>query len=135
MCSLCGKAVLKHIGSLENSKSGKYFCNRQCKELAQSIDGGLILHPPHYIDGRRSYRYRAFKTYGKVCRVCGYSGYEKMLDVDHIDSNRKNNRIENLQVLCVWCHMLKTRGIVVQWEDRTPAMFKREFDFSPIPPN
>ena len=97
MCSLCGKAVLKHIGSLENSKSGKYFCNRQCKELAQSIDGGLILHPPHYIDGRRSYRYRAFKTYGKVCRVCGYSGYEKMLDVDHIDSNRKNNRIENLR--------------------------------------
>lgn len=44
-------------------------------------------------------------------RECGYHKYEQMLDVDHINSNRKDNKLCNLQVLCVWCHALKTRKI------------------------
>jgi hypothetical protein len=32
-----------------------------------------------------------------------------MLDVDHIDGNRTNHDLSNLQVLCVWDHACKTR--------------------------
>lgn len=58
-----------------------------------------------------TYRVRAMKEYGAFCTQCGYDKDPKMLDVDHIDSNRKNNALENLQVLCVWCHAAKTRGV------------------------
>ena len=30
------------------------------------------------------------------------------LDIDHIDGNRENNDIINLQTLCANCHRLKT---------------------------
>jgi len=34
-----------------------------------------------------------------------------LLDVDHLDKNRANNQLENLQFLCLYCHALKTRLI------------------------
>src|SRR5438876_2230962 len=34
-----------------------------------------------------------------------------MLDVDHLDNDRTNNSLDNLRVVCVWCHALKTRGV------------------------
>lgn len=103
-CALCQKEI-----SLAKSKLKPYnFCNRLCKENAQSLDIA-ILKISHYKNGRWAYREKAFKMYGAVCKKCGYFDHQEMLDVDHIDSNRSNNRIENLQVLCVWCHALKTR--------------------------
>jgi len=88
-----------------------FFCNRECKDSAQGIDGIKEIQPLHYKDGCGSYRARALKKYGVYCTKCGYDEYEEMLDVDHIDSDRSNNKIKNLQVLCVWCHALKTRKI------------------------
>ena len=35
------------------------------------------------------------------------------LDVDHIDGDRGNNDIKNLQTLCKPCHKIKTRN---NWE-------------------
>lgn len=67
-------------------------------------------------DAKTTYRVRALQEYGAFCNWCGYSDEVKMLDVDHIDSNRSNSKLENLQVLCVWCHALKTRKVKFhQW--------------------
>jgi hypothetical protein len=41
----------------------------------------------------------------------------EMLDVDHIDNDRSNNELENLQILCVWCHSLKTRSVEITLND------------------
>jgi hypothetical protein len=67
-------------------------------------------------DGSGSYRERAKKEYGEYCSnpTCPIKGAaisipRELLDVDHIDNNRSNNDIQNLQVLCVWCHAIKTR--------------------------
>ena len=44
------------------------------------------------------------------CEFCGFIALHSVqLDVDHIDGNRKNNDISNLQTLCANCHRLKTQ--------------------------
>jgi hypothetical protein len=39
-----------------------------------------------------------------TCQICFYNENKKMLDIHHIDHDRKNNTFENLACLCVWCH-------------------------------
>ena len=109
-CSWCKKTVERTLSKLK-SKHGYIFCSRECKEQAQSLGGLPGMQPGHYKTGMFSYRAKAFFHYGKKCRRCGYDKYEQMLDVDHKDSNRNNNKLENLEVLCVWCHALKTRKV------------------------
>lgn len=62
-------------------------------------------------DSKTTYRNRALMEYGAYCNLCEYAYDVRMLDVDHIDGNRKNGKLDNLQVLCLWCHALKTRKV------------------------
>ena len=58
------------------------------------------------IDSQRPWR--RFK--GSFCERCGFIPEDScQLDVDHIDGNKKNNDICNLQTLCANCHRLKTK--------------------------
>ena len=57
------------------------------------------------------------RTYGYVlnkknyCEKCGFiPEHSCQLDVDHIDGNCINNKLENLQTLCANCHRLKTHN-------------------------
>ena len=51
--------------------------------------------------------YIAYKK--EVCEECGFvPKHSCQLDVDHIDSNHKNNDPTNLRTLCANCHRLKT---------------------------
>lgn len=54
-----------------------------------------------YKTGIGSYSEKAFKFYGKICNRCSSS---KHLVVHHIDENRRNNDLTNLEVLCKRCH-------------------------------
>lgn len=48
----------------------------------------------------------------KECESCGISewmGEDMPLELDHINSNRVDNRLENLMILCPNCHAVKTR--------------------------
>jgi hypothetical protein len=113
LCEQCGKRCFKKPSALKNNVHRKFFCSRQCKDIAQSFDGGCEeIRPNHYKTGRASYRQRALRKYGASCRRCGYKEIEKMLDVHHKDGNRAHNQISNLEVLCVWCHALYTRKIL-----------------------
>lgn len=56
-------------------------------------------------------RYLSFHNIPEICNCCGLSewnGNPLTLDIDHIDKNRFNNKIENLQYLCPNCHRQKT---------------------------
>jgi hypothetical protein len=45
----------------------------------------------------------------KSCECCGFVAVHPcQLDVDHVDGDRNNNDIQNLQTLCANCHRLKT---------------------------
>lgn len=110
-CAHCGISFYKNAFRVEHNKNDVHFCTRQHKDLAARLESGdNPSRPAHWGSGKTSYRQRAFRTYGKRCSMCLYSEDSRMLDVDHIDSDRKNNVIDNLQVLCVWCHALKTRA-------------------------
>lgn len=111
LCNRCGKTFLGR--ARRPLRTGLRFCSRQCKDFSQRLDGIKALHPAAYGNGQSSYRQRALRDLGPRCVKCGYDEDIRMLDVDHIDSDRSNNRIDNLQVLCVWDHALKTRGVVV----------------------
>lgn len=49
-----------------------------------------------------AYQRKAYERYGKKCYICFQT--EGQIDVHHKDKNHKNNKIENLQVLCASCH-------------------------------
>lgn len=119
-CSWCGQDFEIPRSKKKQSKRGLHFCSRACKDRAQRIGGLKDLHPPHYGNGAWSnYREQAFRVYGARCDHCGYDRDPVMLDVHHRDGNRQNNDLRNWQVLCVWCHTLKTRkAIPHEWRGK-----------------
>ena len=63
-----------------------------------------------------TYKYTK-KSYceAKGCNFIPLHGVQ--LEVDHIDGNRRNNSLDNLQTLCCNCHRLKTHAND-EWRNR-----------------
>ena len=59
----------------------------------------------------KSFRKRAFETYGFLCAWCG-CGIPAVLEVAHIDGNRSHNGPGNLAILCLTCHRMLDLGII-----------------------
>lgn len=74
------------------------------------------LHP------RQENHYKNIKArlrkYGLVthCEECGFDKCIEILQVHHIDKNRYNNALDNLQVLCRNCHAMKHLEIEIPFE-------------------
>jgi len=49
-------------------------------------------------------RWRALEEANFMCTACGYNKIEGVLEVHHIDGDRRNNVLSNLLVLCPTCH-------------------------------
>lgn len=69
---------------------------------------------PQWQGGIRNDYYRrvAFQAHGEICNRCGDTDG---LEVHHIDRNRRNNRPDNLEVLCRKCHANEHHGIGDRW--------------------
>jgi hypothetical protein len=107
ICDLCGREFKKKLSSFVNSKSGLYFCSRECKDKAQRIESNFPgIHPPHYGTGEGTYREIARRHYPLKCNRCGYDEYVGILKVHHRDRNRSNSDPNNLEILCPNCHDL-----------------------------
>lgn len=103
-CAWCGTAFYRRASSWPNSKSGLFFCCRSHKDQAQRIGGLEEIQPDHYGTITVGYRNLAFRAYPHCCAVCGYDKHPEILQVNHKDVNRKNNLVENLEILCPNCH-------------------------------
>jgi 5-methylcytosine-specific restriction endonuclease McrA len=72
----------------------------------------------------------------RKCKICGFDDLN-VLCVHHIDGNRKNNDISNLEILCANCHfkmhfgMGKTRrkkvDQIVKYQEKVNAFKERFF--------
>ena len=107
-CAYCGKEFERIESHLGKSKSGLYFCCRDCKDKGQQLENGLGLRKE---TGLYAYREAAMRVYDHKCAVCGWNLDDRVLEVHHIDSDRSNNTIENLLVLCPICHKFITLNI------------------------
>jgi len=106
-CSTCGQFISRGLSKKKNSKHGFYFCDRLCKEKAQKLGGLKEIQPSHYgsIVSNARYREIAFDKLPARCNNCGYDKHKRVLVVHHKDRNRKNSRIDNLEILCPTCHV------------------------------
>ncbi|KKN20513.1 hypothetical protein LCGC14_0934900 [marine sediment metagenome] len=105
-CNHCGKLLIKNTNSQRNSRTGLFFCNNLCKNRY------LAKNKQWRKEETFSHLSRKKILYEKInftCQYCSYNKNKKMLDIHHYDGNHNNNKIENLRVLCVWCHNLYHR--------------------------
>ncbi len=107
-CNKCGKKA---------ARSSYKYCSNQCQLdyqyekyindwLSGDIDGGtssglVSLHIKRYLR----------EKYNNACQDCGWSKVNPYtnrvpLEVEHADGNHKNNKINNLKLICPNCHAL-----------------------------
>lgn len=97
----------------------KYCCRKCQKEYEQKVwiekwlSGEIsgFYETNHWGDVPDRIRTYLFKKYNNRCSKCGWSEINPFtnkipLEVEHIDGNYKNNRPENLTLLCPNCHSL-----------------------------
>lgn len=96
-CGFC-KKIFKRLKSENNkSKSGIVFCSQECGNRYKN-------QIRKKADNASDYRRTAFENYEHKCSICGFDEDEQILEVHHIDENRKNNYCKNLIILCPNCH-------------------------------
>ena len=87
--------------------------------------------PPHSTEPTAgSYRRRALLHHKQelpagatlTCIVCGF-GIEAVLEIAHLNQDRKDGKLENLAVMCPTCHKMYDIGLIP--EDAVAALQKR----------
>lgn len=91
-CAQCGKEMYLRPSRL--NKKDTTFCSEECMHKFRRT------HPERGLWAAREDSMSKFTH----CQRCGLREPE-ILNVHHVDGNRKNNRAENLLVLCPNCHM------------------------------
>lgn len=98
-------------------KSGKrIFCSKKCQDEQAYISyicDWLYNHGPggSWNGVSRHVRRWLIEQRGEQCEVCGWAVQHPVTDripiqIDHIDGNYRNNRPDNLKILCPNCHSL-----------------------------
>ena len=109
-CSYCNKDTYKQKNKLNNTKSGHFFCSRECQNKGKTISFGLTEVQPSFYNNGINYRDRAFRILDNKCSVCGYD-VKEVLEVHHKDCDRENNDSTNWDILCPNHHKEYQLGI------------------------
>lgn len=107
-CANCNIEIEKVKSQLNRSKTGNYYCSKSCATTNNNRLFKRGKSHPNFIDGSSYYRKIVLENLDNPkCERCGYSKSIKALHVHHKDGNRKNNEIENLELLCANCHYIE----------------------------
>lgn len=93
-CQLCGQII---TGRIKFQSGEKKFCGRACASFFnQTLKSTLEYIPNGFA--------KSIKDHGKIiCNNCGIEDIQ-VLVVHHLNRNRKDNSLENLETLCANCH-------------------------------
>lgn len=94
-CIICKTSIL--------SGANKKTCSRECSNKNRAGIVYKINTPKDKVKSQRSLKLRLLDQRGKNCERCSYSK-QQILQVHHQDRNRKNNELENLELICPNCH-------------------------------
>jgi hypothetical protein len=97
------------------SRNRKY-CSRRCSSDAkihsvfQKIENGFTSFG-NELTNRRNFKKYLIHVHGEKCMECGWDKRNPItnkvpIELEHIDGNSENNKIENLKLLCPNCHSL-----------------------------
>jgi len=113
-CAHCGRPVTKGLSQISRSESGRVFCNRSCSTSYNNKGKQRFrIRGWEEIRSRGSTK-RKWISEGRSlrCEECGFNGTEKpwCVEIDHIIPMHLGGQTlpENLQPLCLNCHMDKT---------------------------
>jgi len=105
-CNECEIKTWKSPKDLIRSKSGLYFCSKRCQTLWRNSYYSGKNHA-NWKNGESTYRKALLKSEKeRRCEKCGIEDI-RILTAHHIDKNRNNNKIGNLQWLCMNCHHIE----------------------------
>jgi len=109
-CAHCGKQIYRTPKDFRRSKTKKFFCSVSCHCSWENKNRRCGENAPNWVAGQTVYR-RLLKRCGRAekCNACGIED-ERILVVHHRDTNRKNNKPENLEWLCRNCHYIAHFG-------------------------
>lgn len=106
-CAFCSNTISRKKSVVDKSKNQKFFCNKICKDKGQSVDGGVPeIQPAHYKTGKSAYMRKAFGFYKNECVDCGLK-IKALLQVHHIDGDRDNANMDNLEIVCLTHHQMR----------------------------
>jgi|AntRauTorcE11898_2_1112593.scaffolds.fasta_scaffold23386_2 5-methylcytosine-specific restriction endonuclease McrA len=97
-CLICKTPIL--------SGANKITCSRSCANKSRKgikYKQGSKRPIKDNVKTTRLLKQRLMKLRGRQCERCQYQIFQ-ILQVHHIDRNRQNNSIDNLQLLCPNCH-------------------------------
>lgn len=106
-CNSCGVEFEKLKKDLPNSRSGLYFCGKECKQKEQKVGGSIA--PSHYgtsTIGTDAY-WRIAAQHHPVCCVDCKLQFKALLVVHHVDGDNSNQDPGNLEFVCCLHHSIR----------------------------
>jgi hypothetical protein len=95
-CTVCLKPILSGLN--------KKTCSRVCSNVYRTGIKYKIGRPSKdKVKSHQALMTRLLEVRGKKCERCDYDKFE-ILQIHHVDRNRKNNDLTNLRLICPNCH-------------------------------
>ncbi len=94
-CAVCGKAILASLH--------RKTCSRTCSNTHRAGIKYKVNSPHDQVKYQQGLKIQLLRARGKNCERCGYTKFE-ILQVHHKNRNRKDNSLDNLELICPNCH-------------------------------
>lgn len=103
VCPTCNRCMSGKAGTVKHH--GKVYYKKECLGCSKERKFGKR----HPIKKSKMYQRPWLAHRKSTCEACGFiPAWVGQLDVDHIDGDKLNNSVNNLQTLCANCHRLKS---------------------------